>query len=148
MINKNKKIKLKTKDQEIKELLTDLEKDLRNFKLENDNKDRKLKEHIRLLELARNEYRKVVQENNSLKHQILGLRQSRPKQKKQIKRKYIVENSDSETDSPCESDYQENEEKEEDQYPEIKEKKVKTNTVKKPNQNKKQKLFEYINKKE
>ena len=118
-----------------------------NFKLDNDNKDRKLKEYIRLLELARNEYRKVVQESNVLKRQILGLRQSRPKQKKQIKTKYIVENSDSETDSSYESDYQENEEKEEDQYPEIK-KKVKTKTVKKPNQNKKQKLFEYINKKE
>ena len=147
-MNKNKKIKVKTKDQEIKELLTDLEKDLSNFKLDNDNKDRKRKEYIRLLELARNEYRKVVQENNLLKCQILGLRQSRPKQKKKIKRKYIVENSDSETDSPYESDYKEHEEKEEDQYPEIKEKKVKTKTVKKPNQNKKQKLFKHINKKE
>ena len=73
-----------------------------------------LKEYIRLLELARNEYQKVVQENNPLKRQILGLRQSRPKQKKQIKRKYIVENSDSETDSSYESDYQEHEENEED----------------------------------
>ena len=129
-------------------MLVDLEKDLGDFKFENDNKDRKIKEYIRLLELARNEYQKVVQENNLLKRQILGLRQTRPKQKNQIKRKYIVENSDSETDSPYESDYQENEEKEEDQYPEIKEKKVKTKTVKKPNQNKKQHLFEYINKKE
>ena len=98
----------------MKELLTELEKDLDNFKLENDNKDWKLKEYIRLLELARNEYQKVVQENNPLKRQILGLRQSRPKQKKQIKRKYIVENSDSETDSSYESDYQEHEENEED----------------------------------
>ena len=56
-MNRNKKIKVKTKYQEIKELLTDLEKDLSNFKLENDNKDRKIKEYIRLLELARNEYR-------------------------------------------------------------------------------------------
>ena len=90
-----------------------------NFKLDDGNKDRKLKEYIRRLELARNEYRNVVQVNNLLKHQILGLRQSQPKQKKQIKRKYIVENSDNET---YESDYQENEEKEEDQYPEIKKK--------------------------
>ena len=75
-MNKSKKIKVKTKDQEIKELLTDLEKDLSNFKLDNDNKNRKLKEYIRLLELARNECRKVMQENNSLKLQILGLRQS------------------------------------------------------------------------
>ena len=81
-MNKNKKIMVKTKDQEIKKLLTDSEKDLRNFKLDNDNKDRKLKEYIKLLELARNEYRKIVQENNLLKRQILGLRQSGPEQKK------------------------------------------------------------------
>ena len=85
-MNKNKNSKVKAKDQEIKELLTDLEKDLSNFKLDNDNKDRKLKEYIRLLELARNEYRKVVQENNLLKCQILDLRQSRPKQKKKKNR--------------------------------------------------------------
>ena len=85
-MNKNKNIKVKAKDQEIKELLTDLEKDLSNFKLDNDNKDRKLKEYIRLLEFARNEYRKVVQENNLLKRQILGLRQSRPEQKKKKKK--------------------------------------------------------------
>ena len=66
-MNKSKKIKLKTKEQEIKDLLTDLEKDLGNFKLDIDNKDRKIKEYIRLFELARNEYRKVVQENNLLK---------------------------------------------------------------------------------
>ena len=60
-MNRSKKIKIKTKDQEIKELLTDLEKDLSNFKLDNDKKDRKFKEYIRLLELARNKYRKVVQ---------------------------------------------------------------------------------------
>ena len=82
MMNKNKKIKVKTKDQEIKELLTDLEKDLSNFKRENNNKDRKLKEYIRLLEVARNKCRKVVQENNLLKRQILGLTQTKPKQKK------------------------------------------------------------------
>ena len=55
-MNRSKKIKVKTKDQEIKELLTDLEKDLSNFKLDNDKKDRKCKEYIRLLELARNKY--------------------------------------------------------------------------------------------
>ena len=35
-MSKNTKIKVKTKDQEKKELLTDLEKDLSNFKLDND----------------------------------------------------------------------------------------------------------------
>ena len=77
-----------------------------------------------------------MQENNLLKRQILGLRQTRPNQKKQIKRKYNVDDSDNETDSPYESDCKENEEKEEE-YPQIKEKKVRTKTVKKANQNKK-----------
>ena len=81
-MSRNKKIQVKSKDVEIKELLTNLEKDLSNFKLDIDNKDKKIKEYIRLLELARSEYQKVVQENNLLKRQILGLRQqSRPKQK-------------------------------------------------------------------
>ena len=44
-------MKLKTKDQEIKDLLIDFEKNLGNFKLDIDNKD-----YIRLLELARNKY--------------------------------------------------------------------------------------------
>ena len=39
-MNKSKKVKLKTKEQEIKDLLTDLEKVLGNFKLDIDNKDR------------------------------------------------------------------------------------------------------------
>ena len=54
-----------------------------NFKLDIGNKDKKIKEYNRHLELARNEYRKVVQENNLLKRQILGIRQqSHPKKKK------------------------------------------------------------------
>ena len=68
--------------------MTDLEKDLGNFKLDIDNKDKKSKEYIRLLELPRNEYRKVVQENNLLERQVLGHRQSsRPKQTKTDKKK-------------------------------------------------------------
>ena len=98
-----------------------------NFKLDIDIKDRKIKEYVRLFEVARNEYRKIVQENNLLKRQILRLRQqSHLKQKTQAKRKYIVEDSDdSDTDnSPYEIDYH----GEKEQLPE---KKVKTKTVKK-----------------
>ena len=42
-MNRSKNIKVKTKDQEIKEFLTDLEKDLSNFKLEMIKKIKKLK---------------------------------------------------------------------------------------------------------
>ena len=59
-----------------------------------------------MLEFARTEYKKVVQENNLLKRQLLGLQSSQPKQEKPVKWNYIVEESDCETDSHCESDTQ------------------------------------------
>ena len=40
-MNTNKKIKQKTKDQEINDVLKDLENDLNNFKLNIDQKDKK-----------------------------------------------------------------------------------------------------------
>ena len=112
-------------------MLIDLEKDLSNFKLDILNsiiRIKKIKEYLeifRRLELARNEYRKVVQENNLLKREILGPKQQQQSRAKQIKRKYIVESSDSETNSLYESNHLENEEKEEVEFPRIKEKKVK-----------------------
>ena len=69
----------KTKDNEINDLLTDLEQDLGNFKLNIDQKDKKIKEYINLLALARTEYKKVVQENNLLKRQSIGLKSAQAK---------------------------------------------------------------------
>ena len=61
-MNKSRKNK---RQKTIKDLLTDLEQDLGNFKLNIDQEDKKIKEHINLLALARTaEYKKVVQENN------------------------------------------------------------------------------------
>ena len=59
-MNINKKRKQKTKDEEINKLLAELEQDLGNFKLNIDQKDKKNKEYVSLLELARTEYKKVV----------------------------------------------------------------------------------------
>ena len=119
IINKNKKTKQKTRDKEIKETLIDLEKDLNNSRLDIDPKDKTIKEYVGLLEIAKNEYQKVVQENNQLKRPILGYgQQTQQKQKKQIKRKYIIEERDNETGTECESENQQQEE----EYPEIKEK--------------------------
>ena len=69
----------KTKDNEINDLLTDLEQDLGNFKLNIDQKNKKIKEYINLLALARTEYKKVVQENNLLKRQSIGLKSAQAK---------------------------------------------------------------------
>ena len=120
----NKKRKQKTKDEAIKELLTELEQDLGNYKLNIDQKDKKIKEYVNLLELARTEYKKVVQENNLLKRQLLGLKSNQSKPKKNIKWKYIVEDSYSETDSAAESDTESSEEEQQneevEQYPKVK----------------------------
>ena len=51
-MNKNNKSKHKTKEEEINEVLIDLENDQNNFKLNIDQKDKKIKEYIKLLELA------------------------------------------------------------------------------------------------
>ena len=82
-MNKNNKNKRKIKEEEINKVLIELENDLSNFKLNIDQKDKKIKEYIRLLELAKKEYQKVTHENNQLKQQILVLRNI-----KEISKKY------------------------------------------------------------
>ena len=87
-----------------------------------------------MLELTRTEYKKIVQENNLLKRQLLGLKSTQPRRKKTIKRKYAIEESDSETDSELESDTESEEEQEgkiEDgaKYPEVKKIKKKTKKI-------------------
>ena len=48
--------------------------------------------------------KKVVQENNLLKRELLGLKSTQAKQKKPpIKRRYVVAQSDSETDYAAET---------------------------------------------
>ena len=60
----------KTKEEEITEVLIDLEKDLCNFKLNIDRKDKTIKEYIRLLTLAKKEYQKLFDENKRLKEAL------------------------------------------------------------------------------
>ena len=57
-MNRNKK-KQKARDQGINEVLVELGKDLNNFKLNIDQKDKKIKEFIRLLELAKKEIKRL-----------------------------------------------------------------------------------------
>ena len=148
-MNKNNKSKHKTKEEEINEVLIDLENDLNNFKLSIDQRDKKSRRVYQAIELPKKEYQKVMHENNQLKRQVLGLRKAH-ENKKQIKRKYIIKQPDTESNSEQSGSEQSDKEKE---YPEIKPpKKIKTEEIKKPikktkEKSKKQKLFEYINKK-
>ena len=58
------------------EVLLELDKDLSNFKLNIDKKDKTIKEYIRLLALANKKYQKLFEENKQLKHQLLKTRKN------------------------------------------------------------------------
>ena len=73
--------------------MVDLEKDLSNFKLNIDKKDITIKEYIRLLTLGKKEYQKLLEENKKLKEALVRASKT---VKKHIKRKYIIEQTDSE----------------------------------------------------
>ena len=61
-----------------------------------------------------------MQETNLLKQQLLDLKSSQTKHKKTIKRKYVIKESDSETDSHGENETPpEEEEKQEDRIDEV-----------------------------
>ena len=79
-MSKGKK-KQKTRVEEITKVLTDLENDLSNFKLNIDKKGKTIKEYIRLLTLAKEEYQKLFEENKSLKE---PLERARKKSEKNI----------------------------------------------------------------
>ena len=67
-MNKDKTKQQKTKEVEgITEVFIDLEKDLSNVKLNIDGKDKTIKEYIRLLTLAKKEYRKLFEKSKKLK---------------------------------------------------------------------------------
>ena len=128
----------KTKDDEIKYLLTDLEQDLGNFKLNIDQKDKKITEYINLLALAMTEYKKVVQENNLIKRQLLGLKsaqQAKQQKKTPIKRRYIVAQSDSDADSDLESNTTESAEEQKKTEVRIKKNKEKNKKIQTKNKN-------------
>ena len=56
MIQVNNKKTQNTREQHIEEVLIDLEKDLTNFPLSLQTKDKTIKEYVRLLNLTKTEY--------------------------------------------------------------------------------------------
>ena len=65
-MNKRKE-KQKAKEEEINEVLIDLEKDLSNFKLNIDGRDKTIKEYIRFLTLAKKSIRNYLRETKGLR---------------------------------------------------------------------------------
>ena len=68
----NKKIQ-NTREQHIEEALIDLEKDLMNFQLSLQTKDKTIKEYVRLLNLTKIEYQEIFNENRQSKEKIILL---------------------------------------------------------------------------
>ena len=57
----------KTREQHIEDVLIDLKKDLSNFQLSLQTKDKTIKEYVRLLNLTKTEYQNIFNENRQLK---------------------------------------------------------------------------------
>ena len=59
--------KVKTREEQIEEVLLFLEKNLTNFQVTIDKRDKTIQEYIRLLKLTKIEYQKLFNENKILK---------------------------------------------------------------------------------
>ena len=62
--------KVKTREEQIEEVLLFLEKNLTNFQVIIDKRDETIQEYIRLLKLTKIEYQKLFNENKILKEKL------------------------------------------------------------------------------
>ena len=65
-LNRLNKKKQKTREQHTKDVLIDLEQDLKIFQLTIQKKDKTVQEYVRLLKLIKEEYQKLFHENKTL----------------------------------------------------------------------------------
>ena len=68
MSRKTKKVK--TREEQFEEVLLFLEKNLTNFQVTIDKRDKTIQEYIRLLKLTKIEYQKLFNENKILKEKL------------------------------------------------------------------------------
>ena len=62
--------KVKTREEQIEEVLLFLEKNLTNFQVTIDKRDETIQKYIRLLKLTKIEYQKLFNENKILKEKL------------------------------------------------------------------------------
>ena len=63
-------------------MLVELEKDLSNFQITIQKKDKTIQEYVRLLKLTKQEYQKLFQENEILKDKLNLIRKDKNYKKK------------------------------------------------------------------
>ena len=81
--------KVKTREEHIEEVLLDLGKDLLNFRLTIDKRDKTIQEYVRLLKLTKIEYQKLFNENKILKEKLekTERKKNKSKNKENIEKK-------------------------------------------------------------
>ena len=101
----------KIKDEQIKFLLSDLEKRLERYKESLENKDKQLAEAKRILLSAKQSFDKVSQENRELKAYIVQINQQFQQQQqsqnktKKYKKVILEEESENESDTESEQEF-------------------------------------------
>ena len=66
----NKQQKKKSREEHIEDELVELEKNLSNFQITIEKKDKTIQEHVRLLKLTKQKYQKLFQENKIIKEKL------------------------------------------------------------------------------
>ena len=99
MIQINNKKTPKTREQHIEDVLTDLEKNLSNFQLSLQTKDKTIKEYVRLINFTKTKYQKFFNRNRQLKEKIILLEKEKSnlnnKKEQIIKKNNIKKNQTS-----------------------------------------------------
>ena len=75
------------KNEQVALILSDLERDIQNFKRTIEKKDEQLQQFSRILKATKTEYQKIHQENIELRNYILKERKKYEKRKQQLYRK-------------------------------------------------------------
>ena len=84
MNRKTTRKQIKIKEEEITEVLLELEKDLSNFQLSVEKKDKTIQQYARLLKLTKIKYQKIYEENKKLREKIKIKKKKESISKKQI----------------------------------------------------------------
>ena len=66
----NKQKKKKSREEHIEDERVELEKNLSNFQITIEKKDKTIQEHVRLLKLTKQKYQKLFQENKIIKEKL------------------------------------------------------------------------------
>ena len=112
----NRKAKIvNTREEHIEKLLLDSKKDLSNFRLTTDKRDKTIQEYIRLLKVTKTKYQKLFNKNKVLKENL----EKTKKEKKIIAKKKKREYKKEETDTEIKDEELEPEEPEEETEPTI-----------------------------